>query len=110
MKQIFLTFLTLILLCFLPLQSVEAKSNKQVVTFYVQLHCQGCIDKVYKTIAYERGVKDLKCDLQNQTVQVTYDANKTDVPALQKAFADMGKPAFLTREEMTKHHSSHGNH
>lgn len=74
-------------------QPAAAKVNKQQVMFYVDLHCQGCIDKIYKTIAYEKGVKDLDCNLDKKTVIVTYDANKTDVQTLQKAFAAIGKPA-----------------
>lgn len=74
----------------------SAKADKQTVTFYVDLHCQGCIDKIYKTIAYEPGVKDIECDLKTKTVVVTYDANKTDVEKLQKAFAAINKPASLT--------------
>ena len=72
-----------------------ATADKQVVTFSVDLHCQGCIDKIYKTIAYEKGVKDLKCDLDTKTVVVTYDANKTDVATLQAAFAAINKPATV---------------
>lgn len=70
-----------------------AKADKQVVVFYVDLHCQGCCDKVMKNIAFEKGVKDIVCDLQTKTVTVSYDANKTDIPTLQKAFAKIGKPA-----------------
>ncbi len=92
MKKIVL-FLMALTLC---VGSVSAKVDKQKVTLYVPLHCQGCIDKVYKTIAFEQGVKDLQCDLEKQTVVVTYDANKTDVEKLQKAFAEIGKPASLT--------------
>ncbi len=87
----------MILLALMPLlgcgNAAFAKANKQVVLFYVDIHCQGCIDKIMHNIAYEKGVKDIQCDLQKKTVTVTYDANKTDVPTLQKAFAKIGKPA-----------------
>ena len=46
-----------------------------------------------KNIAFEKGVKDLVCDLDTKTVTVTYDANKTDVPTLLKAFEKIKKPA-----------------
>lgn len=94
------------------MQQLNAKVNKQQVVFYVNLHCQGCIDKVYKTIAYEKGVKDLKCDLNSKTVVVTYDANKTDIPTLQKAFAAIGKPATTTppTEEQLKETESNEDH
>ncbi len=84
------------------LMPAQAKTNKQKVTFYVYLHCDGCVNKVMKNIAYEKGVKDLECSIENQTVVVTYDANKTDIPTLQKAFAKIGKPATLTKPSETK--------
>lgn len=84
-----------------------AKTDKQTVTFYVDLHCQGCIDKIYKNIAYEKGVKDLQCDLDTKTVVVTFDASKTDIPTLQKAFAAINKPASLTPVEDHDHHDEH---
>ena len=85
-----------------------AKTNKQTVTFYVDLHCQGCIDKIYKHIAYEKGVKDLQCDLETKTVVVTYDADKTDIPTLQAAFAAINKPASLT--PVKDHDNDHEDH
>jgi len=77
-----------------------AKTDKQVVVLTCELHCQGCCDKIMKNIAFEKGVKDLVCDLNGQTVTVTYDANKTDVPTLLNAFAKIGKPAKV--EEPTQ--------
>jgi copper chaperone CopZ len=109
--------LVIFLMAILPmaymLSTAEAKPNKQTVVLYVHLHCQDCCDKILKNIPYDKelknGVKDLVFDLEAQTVTVTYDANKTDVPALQKAFAKIGKPATTTAPEH-KHdeHQHHG--
>lgn len=85
-------YIYLVLLAFLPLV-VFAKANKQVVVLSCDMHCQGCCDKIMKNIAFEKGVKDLVCDLDTKTVTVTYDANKTDVPTLLKAFEKIKKPA-----------------
>lgn len=73
--------------------TMMAKPDKQVVVLTCDLHCQGCCDKIMKNIAWEKGVKDLQCDLKTKTVTVTYDAKKTDVPTLLKAFEKIGKPA-----------------
>lgn len=70
-------------------------ANKQKVVLACDLHCQGCCDKIMKNIAYEKGVKDLVCDLKSKTVTVTYDADKTDVATLLKAFEKIGKPAKI---------------
>ncbi len=86
----------------LPVQSAWAKADKQTVKFYVSLHCDACVQKVMKNIAFEKGVKDIVCSVEDQTVVVTYDANKTDIPTLQKAFAAINKPATLTPPDQTK--------
>ena len=83
----------ILLLALLPMVAIQAKPNKQTVVLYCDLHCQGCCDKIMKNIAFEKGVKDIQFDMEQQAVTVTYDADKTDVPTLQKAFAKIGKPA-----------------
>ena len=71
------------------------RSNRQTVVLSCDLHCQGCCDKIMKNIAFEKGVKDLVCDLKTKTVTVTYDAGKTDIPTLLKAFKKINKPATV---------------
>ncbi len=76
-----------------------AKADKQVVVLSVDIHCQGCCDKIMKNIAFEKGVKDIVCDLKTKTVTVTFDANKTDVPTLLKAFEKIKKPATVKEQK-----------
>ena len=88
-----------ILLALLPIIGImAAKPDKQVVVLSCDIHCQGCCDKIMKNIAFEKGVKDIVCDLKTKTVTVTYDANKTDIPTLLKAFDKIGKPAKVQRK------------
>ncbi len=119
MKRITLFLMAILPMAFI-LSTAEAKPNKQKVVLYVHLHCQDCCDKILKNIPFDKdlnnGVKDLVFDIDAQTVTVTYDANKTDVPALQKAFAKIGKPATTTapehkhdeHEHHVEHHGHHG--
>ena len=125
MKRIII-FLMAILPMAYVLTTAEAKPNKQKVVLYVYLHCQDCCDKIMKNIPFDKdlknGVKDLVFDMEAQTVTVTYDANKTDVPALQKAFAKIGKPATTAKpcdghehgdacqHGHGEHHHEHHNH
>lgn len=78
--------------------SLWAASKRQTVIFDVDLHCQACITKIEKNIAFERGVKDLVCDLDAKTVTVTYDPAKTDIKRLKAAFAKINKPAKVHGE------------
>ena len=114
MKRIILFLLAILPMAFV-LSTAEAKPNKQKVVLYVYLHCQDCCDKIMKNIPFDKelknAVKDIVFDMEAQTVTVTYDANKTDVPALQKAFAKIGKPATTTppghKHEGHNHHEHH---
>ena len=110
MKRIILFLLAILPMAYM-LSTAEAKPNKQKVVLYVYLHCQDCCDKILKNIPFDKelknGVKDLEFDIAAQTVTVTYDANKTDVPALQKAFAKIGKPATTTKPEHSNHENEH---
>ena len=69
--------------------SPDNKANKnaktKVVTFNVNLHCGACKQKVEKNIAWEKGVKDMKVDLDSKTVKITYDPKKTSEDNLKKA-------------------------
>lgn len=70
-------------------------NTKRTVVLSCNLHCQACCDKVMKNIAYEKGVKDIVCDLPNKTVTVTYDPHKNDIASLLKAFDRIAKPATV---------------
>lgn len=87
------------MLCLMSVSMAFAKGNKQIVVFDVDLHCAGCVTKVEKNIAFEKGVKDLVCDLNAKTVTVTFDDEKTSVKALQTAFAKLGKTAVVNKDK-----------
>ncbi len=96
MKRLLSLTLTVVLCCGM------AMAEKATVLFAVDLHCDGCVKKVEKNIAFEKGVKDLVCDLKKKTVLVTYDTNKTDVKTLQAAFEKIGKPATVKSSSAEK--------
>lgn len=94
-------FLTIMFVAFMAMGTAFAKGGKQVVVFNVDLHCQGCVNKIEKNIAFEKGVKDLQCSLTSKTVMVTFDPEKTSIETLQEAFKALGKPATVN-EAATK--------
>lgn len=80
----------------LPFASFDAsaqKKNLQEVTFSCNLHCNNCVNKVKENISYERGVKDLKVSLDEQSIYVKFDPSKTSVEILQKAIGKLGYEA-----------------
>ena len=61
------------------------KKKTEEVTFIVSMHCHGCQSKIEKNISWEKGVKDLKADLEKKTVTITYDPKRTNEEKLKKA-------------------------
>ena len=83
----------IILVCLLFLlaavQTIVAQTQKgkDTVTFFVEdMNCEHCKSKVEKNIAFEKGVTDLKCDLEEKTVKITYKREKTSPEKLIKGF------------------------
>ena len=85
----------IVMLCLVAVMSVgvgfaqekKVKAEKQIVTtvFCTDIDCEGCAKKVYNSIPFEKGVKDVKVDVKTKKVTVTYDATKTSDAALIKA-------------------------
>lgn len=67
------------------LSAIAQKKGDKTVVFNAVLHCESCKAKVEKNLPYEKGVKDLKVDLKNQTITVTFKEDKNTTENLQKA-------------------------
>ena len=69
-------------------QEKKAKAEKQIVTtvFCTDIDCEGCAKKVFNSIPFEKGVKDVKVDVKAKTVTVQYDSSKNSDAALVDAF------------------------
>ena len=64
-----------------------AKNIKTVVlTTNPEMHCTGCEKKIKENIRFEKGVKSIKTNLEDKTVTIEYDADKTTVPAIIEGF------------------------
>jgi len=83
-------------------QKNDAKkiANKSEVAFHIsnmhEEHCQAIIEK---SLAYEKGVRDLKFDLKGQNLIVVYNPQKTNVENIQKALKKLGYDAKLSTQK-----------
>ena len=87
------------------------KGEVKEVTFLVHLHCENCVKKVQENIAFEKGVKDLKVSLEDQTVAIKYDAAKTSEETLKAAIEKLGYPVngkLEPGQKVEHHHHDHG--
>ncbi len=81
----------------------KAKAEMKEVHFHVHLHCANCVKKVQENIAFEKGVKDLKVSLDDQTVDIKYDASKTSEATLKAAIEALGYPVSENGGEAHNH-------
>ena len=88
MKKVLFLF---VFLC--SVLGAAAKDLQKVVFKVEQMICVNCEAKVKRNIPYEKGVKNMKTDVENHTVTVTFDADVTNVANLQTGFAKFGYKA-----------------
>lgn len=85
----------------------KKKGEVKEVVFVVHLHCENCVKKVQENIAFEKGVKDMKVSLEDQTVALKYDASKTSEATLKAAIEKLGYPVSGTLQPGQEHHHDH---
>lgn len=90
-----------IIMMLMLLVSVAAMGKDlKTVTFTTtpQMHCANCEQKIKGNLRFERGVKEIKTQVEEQKVIVTYDADKTSVEKLLKGFEKFGYKARQLKE------------
>lgn len=84
-------------------KDVKKKKKTETLTCWASMDCAGCQSKIEKNIAYEKGVKDLKVDLDTKLVTVTYRSDKTNPEKIEKAIKDLGfKTEIIPANEKSK--------
>lgn len=74
--------------------AAQAKDIKTVVfTTNPKMSCENCEKKIKGNLRYEKGVKSIDTNVEQQKVTVKYDADKTSAETLQKAFEKFGYKA-----------------
>ena len=91
----------MIVLCLMALtaQAKDDKKKTETIVYKVEMDCQSCVNKINKNLVYEKGIKDLKVDFDEQTVAITYKADKTNGENLVAAFKKLGFEAAELKEE-----------
>ena len=89
MKRFLFLTLTLLLMAGTAAFAQDKKQKKnadiQEVTFVTTIDCKNCVKKVEANLPYEKGIKDMKVNLDDRTVWIKYDAAKTDKEKLKKS-------------------------
>ena len=70
-----------------------------VVTTQPQMHCESCEKKITGNLRFEKGVKQIECNIEGQRVTITYDADKTNSDAIIQSFGKFGYKATEIKTE-----------
>ena len=73
-----------------------------VVTTQPQMHCESCEKKITGNLRFEKGVKQIECDIPKQMVTITYDGEKTTPEKLIKSFTKFGYKATEVKKEKSE--------
>ena len=73
-----------------------------VVTTLPKMHCASCENKIKGNLRFEKGVKQIECDIPKQIVTITYDAEKTQPAAIIKSFEKFGYKATEVKKDDQK--------
>lgn len=64
-----------------------------VVTTTPQMHCASCEKNIKENLRFEKGVKDILTNVEEQKVTISYDADKTTPERIIKGFESFGYTA-----------------
>ena len=78
----------------LATMTLAAKDIKKlVVTTTPIMYCENCENRVKNGMRFVKGVKKIKTSVPNQTVTITYDADKNSEENIIKSFGKIGYKA-----------------
>ncbi len=100
MKQ----FITLLFIFIGTCAYSQSKKTEQV-EIKTSIKCDDCKERIEKALAFEKGVKDIKVNLETAIVSVTYNPEKTNPASLKKAISLTGYDADDIKAEEKAYHA-----
>ena len=82
MKKLALVAMTLLM----TLAATAKDIKTLVVTTQPLMHCENCENKIKDNIRFEKGIKSITTNLDDKTVVIEYDADKTNVQSIIEGF------------------------
>ena len=73
-----------------------------VVTTQPVMHCESCENKIKGNLRFEKGVKQIECNIDEQRVTITYDADKTKPETIIQSFEKFGYKATEIKQDKEK--------
>ena len=67
-----------------------------------EMHCTGCEKKIKENIRFEKGIKSITTNLDNKTITIEYDADKTNVENIIEGFKKINYEAAEVKDNQNK--------
>lgn len=98
------SYLKILLLFFvIAIPSAALAQNKEkkteTIKFETSIECQNCVNNIMKNIPFEKGVKDVKCNLETTVVTIVYQPEKNTPEKLKRAIEKLGYTAKEIKEK-----------
>lgn len=99
-RNIFITTAIILLFSSVSLSGQE-KNKKDIATvrFETSIDCENCVNTIMKNVPFEKGVKDVKCDLETKEVTVQYQKDKNNPEQLKRSIEKLGYTAKVVPEK-----------
>lgn len=96
MKKLF-RFTAVALLAALPLlaSSQDKAKTTETVKYKTSIDCADCVNTIMSSLPQEKGIKDVKCDLETKEVTVTYQKDKNNPDQIKRSLEKLGYSAKL---------------
>lgn len=80
-------------------QKEQKAKGLTTIVLNSNIKCNNCKARIEKNIPYEKGVKDLKVDVDKKTVTITFKSDKNNAEALCDAVTKLGYKSIIISEE-----------
>lgn len=86
-----------LLIVFTACSSNISDNEEMTVTFLTDINCEKCETKLFKHIPHEKGIVNLKVNIPEKLVTITFNQKATDIETLIKIFDGLGYTAEVKK-------------
>ena len=83
----------------LSVNAQQKAKTTETVKYKTSIDCQACVDKIMTNLPQEKGIRDVKCDLETKEVTVVYQKEKNNPDEIKKSIEKLGYTAKVTPAE-----------
>jgi copper chaperone CopZ len=98
MKTIQKFIIAMIIVAFPSFVMAQDKAKRtETVKYKTSIDCKTCVNTIMTNLPQEKGIRDVKCDLETKEVAVTYQKDKNNPEQIKKTIEKLG----FTAKEVT---------